>query len=69
MTALPEMTELEPRYGPFRVFRMNRDVHGAWVNSVALRLAGIDRDRPQHGGARRVHLPRVLRARPRQRVA
>lgn len=28
------------------VFLMNRDVHGAWVNSVALQIAGIDRDTP-----------------------
>lgn len=27
-------------------FFPNRDGHGAWVNSVALRLAGIDRDTP-----------------------
>lgn len=28
------------------VFLMNRDVHGAWVNSRALELAGITRDTP-----------------------
>jgi predicted amidohydrolase YtcJ len=28
------------------VFLMNRDVHGAWVNSKALELAGITRDTP-----------------------
>jgi predicted amidohydrolase YtcJ len=28
------------------VFLPNRDHHGAWVNSMALRLAGIDRDTP-----------------------
>jgi predicted amidohydrolase YtcJ len=28
------------------VFLFNRDVHGAWVNSRALELAGIDRDTP-----------------------
>lgn len=28
------------------VFLMNRDVHGAWVNSRALEIAGIDRDTP-----------------------
>jgi predicted amidohydrolase YtcJ len=28
------------------VFLSNRDHHGAWVNSVALALAGIDRDTP-----------------------
>ncbi len=28
------------------VFVMNRDVHGAWVNSRALEIGGIDRDTP-----------------------
>src|SRR5207249_1342016 len=32
---------------PYRpVFLMNRDVHGAWVNTKALEVAGIDRDTP-----------------------
>lgn len=39
--------ELLDRVVPDRpVFLMNRDVHGAWVNSRALQLAGIDRHTP-----------------------
>ena len=34
------------------VFLANRDGHGAWVNSVALRLAGIDRDTPDPADGR-----------------
>ncbi|MBN9168878.1 MAG: amidohydrolase, partial [Microbacterium sp.] len=33
-------------------FLTNRDGHGAWVNSVALRLAGIDRDTPDPADGR-----------------
>ncbi|WP_248148887.1 amidohydrolase [Microbacterium aoyamense] len=33
-------------------FFPNRDGHGAWVNSVALRLAGIDRDTPDPADGR-----------------
>ena len=33
-------------------FLPNRDGHGAWVNSVALRLAGIDRDTPDPADGR-----------------
>jgi predicted amidohydrolase YtcJ len=34
------------------VFLFNRDVHGAWVNSAALRAAGIDRDTPDPSDGR-----------------
>ena len=33
-------------------FLPNRDGHGAWVNSAALRLAGIDRDTPDPADGR-----------------
>ena len=31
------------------VFLFNRDVHGAWANSLALQRAGIDRGHPRPG--------------------
>ncbi|WP_055478264.1 amidohydrolase [Sphaerimonospora mesophila] len=34
------------------VFLFNRDVHGAWVNSAALAVAGIDRDTPDPADGR-----------------
>jgi predicted amidohydrolase YtcJ len=34
------------------VFLFNRDVHGAWANSVALQRAGIDRDTPDPADGR-----------------
>jgi len=34
------------------VFLYNRDVHGAWVNSAALKRAGISKDSPEPSGGR-----------------
>jgi predicted amidohydrolase YtcJ len=42
----PTAAELDPVVPDRPVFLANRDGHGAWVNSVALRLAGIDRHTP-----------------------
>ncbi|NLJ53661.1 MAG: amidohydrolase [Intrasporangiaceae bacterium] len=48
----PTATALD-RIVPDRpVFLANRDGHGAWVNSVALRRAGIDRDTPDPSDGR-----------------
>lgn len=44
--ALDEVTGDRPAFFP------NRDGHGAWVNSAALRLAGIDRDTPDPADGR-----------------
>jgi predicted amidohydrolase YtcJ len=40
------------------VFLFNRDVHGAWANSVALERAGIDRDTPDPADGRIERDPR-----------
>ncbi|WP_222432085.1 amidohydrolase [Leekyejoonella antrihumi] len=40
------------------VFLFNRDVHGAWVNSKALQLAGIGRNTPDPGDGRIERDPR-----------
>jgi predicted amidohydrolase YtcJ len=42
----PRKEDLDPIVPDRPVFLMNRDVHGAWVNSRALELAGITRDTP-----------------------
>jgi predicted amidohydrolase YtcJ len=43
---LPDRRDLDQVVSDRPVFLMNRDVHGAWVNTKALELAGIDRDTP-----------------------
>ena len=49
---LPRAEDLD-RVVPDRpVYLMNSDLHGAWVNSRALELAGIDRDTPDPPGGR-----------------
>ncbi len=42
----PRAADLDAVVGDRPVFLPNRDHHGAWVSSAALRLAGIDRDTP-----------------------
>ncbi|MGG5257421.1 amidohydrolase [Phycicoccus avicenniae] len=42
----PTAAALDAVVGDRPVFLPNRDVHGAWVSSAALRRAGIDRDTP-----------------------
>ncbi len=42
----PTAAALDAVVGDRPVFLPNRDGHGAWVSSAALRLAGIDRDTP-----------------------
>ena len=42
----PHKEELDRIVGDRPVFLMNRDVHGAWVNSRALEIAGITEDTP-----------------------
>jgi predicted amidohydrolase YtcJ len=42
----PTKDDLDAIVGDRPVFLFNRDVHGAWVNSKALEIAGIDRDTP-----------------------
>jgi predicted amidohydrolase YtcJ len=42
----PTAADLDSVVGDRPVFLPNRDHHGAWVSSRALRLAGIDRDTP-----------------------
>ncbi|MGP4017142.1 amidohydrolase [Saccharopolyspora sp. 5N708] len=42
----PSRTALDAVTGARPAYLLNRDHHGAWVNSAALRLAGIDRDTP-----------------------
>ena len=42
----PHKEELDRIVADRPVFLMNRDVHGAWVNSRALEIAGITKDTP-----------------------
>src|SRR3954452_15053869 len=42
----PRADDLDAVVGDRPVFLANRDHHGAWVSSAALRLAGIDRETP-----------------------
>ncbi|MGN6221265.1 MAG: amidohydrolase [Microbacterium sp.] len=48
----PTASLLDTVTGDRPVFLPNRDGHGAWVNSAALRLAGIDRDTPDPADGR-----------------
>lgn len=48
----PDAHELDKVTGDRPAYLVNEDQHGAWVNSAALRLAGIDRDTPDPRGGR-----------------
>ncbi|MFE5407425.1 amidohydrolase [Microbacterium sp. NPDC056569] len=48
----PTAAALDVVTGDRPAFFPNRDGHGAWVNSAALRLAGIDRDTPDPADGR-----------------
>jgi predicted amidohydrolase YtcJ len=48
----PTAALLDTVTGDRPAFLPNRDGHGAWVNSAALRLAGIDRDTPDPADGR-----------------
>ncbi|WP_127818791.1 amidohydrolase [Microbacterium sp. CPCC 204701] len=48
----PTAAALDRVTGDRPAFFPNRDGHGAWVNSAALRLAGIDRDTPDPADGR-----------------
>jgi predicted amidohydrolase YtcJ len=48
----PRKEELDAVVGDRPVFLFNRDVHGAWVNSAALRIAGIDASTPDPADGR-----------------
>jgi predicted amidohydrolase YtcJ len=48
----PHRADLDAIVPDRPVFLFNRDVHGAWVNSRALELAGIDRDTPDPADGR-----------------
>ncbi len=45
-TRLPNRSDLDGVASDRPVFLASKDMHSGWVNSVALRLAGIDRDTP-----------------------
>jgi predicted amidohydrolase YtcJ len=48
----PRKEDLDAVVGDRPVFLFNRDVHGAWVNSAALRLAGITKHTPDPADGR-----------------
>jgi hypothetical protein len=48
----PQADDLDAVIGERPVFLPNRDHHGAWVSSAALRLAGISRDTPDPADGR-----------------
>jgi len=48
----PTAAALDAATGDRPAFFPNRDGHGAWVNTAALRLAGIDRDTPDPADGR-----------------
>lgn len=48
----PRKEDLDAIVSDRPVFLFNRDVHGAWVNSKALEIAGIDRDTPDPADGR-----------------
>jgi predicted amidohydrolase YtcJ len=48
----PRASDLDAVVPDRPVFLPNRDHHGAWVNSLALRLAGVDRDTPDPADGR-----------------
>ncbi|MGB2840371.1 MAG: amidohydrolase [Actinomycetes bacterium] len=49
---LPTKEDLDAIVPDRPVFLFNKDVHGAWVNSAALRLAGITKDTPDPADGR-----------------
>lgn len=53
----PLASDLDDIVGDRPVFLTNRDGHGAWVNSRALELAGIDRHSPDPADGRIERLP------------
>ncbi len=48
----PHRDDLDAVTGARPAFLFNRDVHGAWVNSAALRIAGIDASTPDPSDGR-----------------
>jgi predicted amidohydrolase YtcJ len=48
----PTAADLDTVTGGRPAFLPNRDHHGAWVNSAALRLAGVDKDTPDPADGR-----------------
>ena len=49
---LPRKEDLDAIVPDRPVFLFNKDVHGAWVNSVALERAGITKDTPDPSDGR-----------------